>query len=670
MKFSVTFIIVFILSFPGYSQFPSTPVNLAVCDTIGDQTVPKISIRNDGGSYIGWFDNRGGSYAVYLQRLSPSGYKMWANQGLLISNNSQNSSLVDWDMITDSDGNAILVFTDVRNGNLRPFAYKISPEGQFLWGANGVELSQLSDYQADPRVVQSSDGNYVFSWIIASSPQKIGIQKLNSAGIAQWGTQPVLYGSGTTENWTYVRMVQSDNGSVIIVHSAYTGPFFSASAKLFSQKFSSSGSQLWGQGGVQVQGIGRVSGTLRPTVITDGNNGAVVGWHDDRNSLNLQSAYIQRINSGGTFEYPANGVELSTRASRQKYNPIPAIDFNSGEVFAVFEDRNSGQTSSSVFVQKVTINGSRAWGDNGINIYSDVSNSFASFKAFSSGGNYTALFYSADPGGVSDTIKAIKFNSSGNTVWPNGYVTVSNPSNKIHSDFKQTTNGVIIGAWGANFNESGDIYAQNLNPNGTLGEDPIPVELTSFSISDFNGKPLLSWETATELNNSGFQIFKSYSNGSDIFVAFVEGNGTITEKSRYSYWDESEPLFSNDISYKIYQIDFDGTKSFVASGLFSTNFIVTDYTLSPVYPNPFNLSTDKKLKIPIQIQEEAVVNLVLFDVTGAKVKELYSGLLNHGYNLIESNINELVNGVYIITFSAIDKTGKVFTQSAKFSVIK
>ncbi|MBE2281726.1 MAG: hypothetical protein IAE91_15175 [Ignavibacteriaceae bacterium] len=670
MKFLSTFIIIFILSLPGYSQFPSTPVNLAVCDTTGDQTVPKISIRNDGGSYIGWFDNRGGSYAVYLQRLSPSGYKMWANQGLLISNNSQNSSLVDWDMITDSDGNAILVFTDVRNGNLRPFAYKISPEGQFLWGANGVELSQLTDYQADPRVVQTSDGNYVFGWIVASSPQKIGLQKLNSSGIAQWGTEPVLYASGTTENWTYVRMVPSDNGSVIIVHSAYTGPFFSASAKLFSQKFSSSGTQLWGQGGIQVQGLGRVAGTLRPTVITDGNNGAIVGWHDDRNNLNLQSAYIQRINSGGTFEYPANGVELSTRASRQKYNPIPAIDFNSGEVFTVFEDRSSGQTSSSVFVQKVTTNGSRAWGDNGINIYSDVSNSFGSFKAFSSGGNYTALFYSADPGGVSDTIKAIKFNSAGNTVWPNGYVTVSNPSNKIHSDFKQTTNGVIIGAWGANFNESGDIYAQNLNPNGTLGEDPIPVELTSFSISDFNGKPLLSWETATELNNSGFEITKTSTYTPEIKTGFVPGKGTTTEKSSYSFIDEGYNFEQGTVIYKLYQIDFDGTRTLTAMSEFYPASLINGFQLLPVYPNPVVLSDKNEIKIGFMIDEESTVKLTFYEVTGAAIETVVNRKFEAGMHEISKLLTNISNGVYFVNIISINNSGKTQSKTVKFSVIQ
>ncbi len=105
------------------AQWSTDPaINLAVCDTTGEQALAKIGSTSDGGSYIAWFDNRSGSYAVYLQRLDPLGNKMWAPTGLLISNNSQSSSLVDWDIMVDVDDNAIIAFTDTRNsGNLNPF---------------------------------------------------------------------------------------------------------------------------------------------------------------------------------------------------------------------------------------------------------------------------------------------------------------------------------------------------------------------------------------------------------------------------------------------------------------------------------------------------------------------------------------------------------------------
>ena len=138
----------FFLNFTTFAQWSNNPaVNLAVCDTTGEQALAKIGSTSDGGSYISWFDNRSGSYAVYLQRLDPLGNKMWAPNGLLVSSNPQSTSLVDWDLMVDDNDNAIVAFTDTRNsGNLNPFVYAISPTGNFLWGANGIDLNPTADF--------------------------------------------------------------------------------------------------------------------------------------------------------------------------------------------------------------------------------------------------------------------------------------------------------------------------------------------------------------------------------------------------------------------------------------------------------------------------------------------------------------------------------------------
>ena len=64
--------------------------------------------------------------------------------------------------------------------------------------------------------------------------------------------------------------------------------------------------------------------------------------------------------------------------------------------------------------------------------------------------------------------------------------------------------------------------------------DVTPVELTSFAATTDNKNVNLNWSTATELNNSGFQIERS--SGSEYqVVGFVAGHGTTTEVQNYSY---------------------------------------------------------------------------------------------------------------------------------------
>ena len=223
-----SFLFLFI-SVPVFAQWSSnTSTNLQICDVSGEQVLTKIAACPDGGCYISWFDHRGSSYAVYLQKLNSLGVKQFASDGLLISNHPQNSSLVDYDLICDENNNAVIAFTDIRNsGEINPFAYKVSPTGTMLWGSNGVTLSDsVNSFQPNPKIVETSDGNFVFAWRIGSGPIKIAMQKLNSAGVKQWGSgHPLYFSSGTGENYDWPSEVVSDNGSVILYWCGYTGSF-------------------------------------------------------------------------------------------------------------------------------------------------------------------------------------------------------------------------------------------------------------------------------------------------------------------------------------------------------------------------------------------------------------------------------------------------------------
>ena len=72
---------------------------------------------------------------------------------------------------------------------------------------------------------------------------------------------------------------------------------------------------------------------------------------------------------------------------------------------------------------------------------------------------------------------------------------------------------------------------------------------------------------------------------SGITIGFVSGNGTTTETSDYNFIDE--PIQSGLYSYRLKQIDFDG--SFKYSDEVDVNFIfANDFRISQNYPNPFN----------------------------------------------------------------------------------
>ncbi len=194
-----------------------------------------------------------------------------------------------------------------------------------------------------------------------------------------------------------------------------------------------------------------------------------------------------------------------------------------------------------------------------------------------------------------------------------------------------------------------------------------PVELLSFSTSVKSNNVALYWSTASEMNNRMFEIQRAAGNaGQDNLdwktIGSVEGKGTTTEKSDYSYTDES-PV--NGISYyRLKQIDFDGTFKILNAEMVEFTQ-VKDYALEQNYPNPFNPSTVINYSIPVAGQ----VKLTVYNLLGSEVAVLVNEYKESGNYSVEFSTEDLKNslgsGVYIYTL----KAGS-FTQTRKMVVLK
>jgi hypothetical protein len=658
--FALIVLLLFGFSLNAFSQWSSDPAtNLQVCDVTGDQALPKIASTSDGGCYISWFDNRNGSYAVYLQRLDALGNKLWDPNGLLVSNNPQNSSLVDWAIASDNHNNAIVTFTDTRdNDSLHAFAYLVDTSGNMLWGANGIRLSGNGDFQPNPVACQTSDGNYVFAWIVLSSSQVIAMQKISLAGQKMWGADPIIYSSGTSENYTYPAVVPSDNGSVIVVHTGFTGSFM-APYYIYAQKFDTDGNPVWGTGGVTIENVG-MPFYEHPDVISDNNNGAFISWYDDRDFNNLFSSFAQHVTSTGTVTFPANGAEVSTNGSMHHISPTIAYNQGVDELYCFWLEETSLQDNFAVYGQKFNAAGTRLWNNNGVSFTSMTNGAMFGPYALPTDTSVYVIYLQGNQSGVNDGVYAFMVNSDGNLSWTPNIVTMSDPTNqKLHSVTTIWTDHIAKIAWEDTRNDGGGIYAQNINPNGVLGNVVVPVELTSFTGVQDGNKVTLHWETATELNNHGFEVERAFLNKENWSnIGFVKGNGTSTNPHSYTFTDDN--LSAGTYSYRLKQIDDNGTSKYI--NLAETfNVQPADYELSQNYPNPFNPSTI----IKYSIAEKNQVTIRIYNVLGSEVATLVNEVKPAGSYEVSFNAAGLSSGVYYYTISA----GK-YTAAKKMILIK
>ena len=643
-------------SFAQWSTDPNT--NLKICDVTGEQVLPKISLTSDGGCYIAWFDTRTGNYNVYLQRLDPAGNKIFSTDGLLISDNTSSSSIVDWDMMADNSDNAVIAFSDLRaGGDFKVYAYLISPSGNFLWGANGVSLSTAADMQPNPRITQTSDGYYIIAWPSLSTPSKIAVQKLDAIGNKLYGNDPMYITSGTAEQYTHPVPIRSDNGNYIIGFEGTTGSFPGLTVHLYAQKYSSAGAPQWGSAPVTVTNAGGFPFYEITNVISDGSNGIVFVWYDDRDMNNLYSTFVQRIDVSGSILFTANGVEVSSLSSNHHLNPDVVINPSTNEIFAFWIEQNNLQSLAGISGQKFSSTGSKLWGNNGMTFKAMDSNTDLHMSAQYEGGNEFVYYLEYIGATQNNLAKAFSIDGNGNFNWAGNIVTFStvvSSKSRLVSDIYN--NGVSVLAWSDGRQDAGGIYTQNIQANGSFG-GVVPVELISFTALQSENNILLEWQTATETNNSGFEIQRMINKVWES-IGFVPGYGTTVERHSYSFTDDN--VSSGPYQCRLKQIDFDGT--FIYSNIVEVEIISpSEYQLYQNYPNPFNPSTVISYQIPVSSN----VTLKVYDALGNEVVTLVNEFRPAGSYTFEFDAVNLPSGIYFYKLSSSD-----FVETKKMILLK
>ena len=335
---------------------------------------------------------------------------------------------------------------------------------------------------------------------------------------AQWNgsstaNSPICNFTGNQQD---MQMVSDNAGGAILT---WTDTRNGATKDIYAQRIDANGNLLWNADGIAI--CTAVNEQYTPKIASDGANGAIITWYDNRidNNWNI---YAQRINANGVVQWTVDGEPICTAAGNQSMQQITSDNFG-GAIIAWSDGRNGGP-DADIYIQRINPIGTVQFPTNGVAVC--TASYFQGSPQLASDGNNGVIITwndSRSNDGFAD-IYSQRVSSTGLVYWPNNGVLICNANNnqndpKIVAD---GTGGAII-CWFDNRNGNPNIYAQKVNATG-LNQWPVNgISVCSASfyqgfqqiISDNSGGAYITWED----RRSGF------GSGSDIYAQKINTTG-------------------------------------------------------------------------------------------------------------------------------------------------
>jgi len=463
---------------PAAAKWSDDPAqNLCLGDRPNQQGQPRMVATPDGGCYVSWLDAADGDYDVYLQRLDANGCELWPHNGVLVADRSFTSNQC-YGLDIDTAGNALLAFRDDRSGPDQITANKVSPDGTLLWGDAGIQMPSSGPLVAQPKIAAASDGNSVVAWVFGDDMM---LQRLDQDGSFLWD-EPVTLDDPDGGIFWMNDLHGADDGSVIL-SMRRDGPMYWDPKHIWAQKFDPDGKPLWGSTPLVVFDGGSIQFGNFPGFIPDGLGGAVFSWY---NTTPLQ-CHVQHVSAAGEELFPHNGALASTVAWRKRTNPSPAYNPDTDQTFLFWVEQwvdDQFIDYWAVYGQKFDNAGARQWTDAGLPVVPLETIERQQVRSLICDDG-AMVFWAQETDFTEYCLQAARVDATGDSVWPDAPVPVSTrPTDKSKLFAIANTDGDAFLSWSDAAYELGDLYAQNVNTDGTLGIPDNPADVTGDGIVD------------------------------------------------------------------------------------------------------------------------------------------------------------------------------------------
>jgi len=326
----------------GYVQW--TANGIAVCTGTASLVLGQIIPDGSGGGIIVWSDRRNATNDIFIQRINSSGAPQWTANGVTVC--APAGSQVSPALASDGSGGAIVAWQDNRSGANDIYSQRVNAAGAVQWTVDGIVICNAAMAQTAAQIAPDGSGGAIIAWTDHRNTldDDIYAQRVNASGAVQWTANGVGVVSSMTGKQSDCRIVPGASGEAIIVWLDLRS---GTTADIYAQRIDASGAGLWAVNGIAVSTA--PNGQIAAQLISNGSQGAVTAWQDERGTSGVWDIYAQRVDASGTMAWAANGVPLSAATGNQTA-PVLAPD-GVGGAFVAWKDERSG--NADIYVQRV-----------------------------------------------------------------------------------------------------------------------------------------------------------------------------------------------------------------------------------------------------------------------------------------------------------------------------
>src|SRR6185295_1567301 len=149
---------------PAAADWPTDPAaNVAVSVADGAQSWPMAARDGGGGAIVAWYDRRGASNDIYVQRVDGSGTTRWTPNGVALCTATGDQ----WnpELVPDGSGGAIVTWSDDRAAANRDiYVQRVDSTGTPLWAPNGVAICAATGSQSHQKIIADGSGGAIVTW--------------------------------------------------------------------------------------------------------------------------------------------------------------------------------------------------------------------------------------------------------------------------------------------------------------------------------------------------------------------------------------------------------------------------------------------------------------------------------------------------------------------------